>query len=196
MPHDLRGVDRGPQLTYHFWKSFQKGLGTNVNLSTTFHPHTDGHAEHSIQTLEDMLIDCVIDFKGSRDDHLPLKDFAYNNSHNFNIQMAPYEALYWRRCKSPVCSFEQVSPTKRVMRFSKIGKLSTRYVGHYKILKMVGKVAYEFELPPELAAVHPFFHISLLKKCVGDPISILPLECVAVKVSLAYEEVPVEILDR
>ena len=64
--------DRGPQFTSHFWKSFQKGLDTQVNLSTTFHPQTDGQEEGTIQTLEDMLRACVIDFKGSLDDHFPL----------------------------------------------------------------------------------------------------------------------------
>ena len=81
------------------------------------------------------------------------------------------------------------------MRFGKKGKLSPRYVGPYWILKRIGKVAYELDLPADLAAVHPVFHISLLKKCVGDPASIVPLETVAVKDSLSYEDVPVEILD-
>ncbi|WMV49316.1 hypothetical protein MTR67_042701 [Solanum verrucosum] len=84
---------------------------------------------------------------------------------------------------------------KGVMRFCKKGKLSPRYVGLYKILKKIGRVAYELELPTELATVHPVFHISLLKKCMGDPTSIVPLESMAVKDSLTYEEVPVEILD-
>ncbi|WMV38014.1 hypothetical protein MTR67_031399 [Solanum verrucosum] len=85
---------------------------------------------------------------------------------------------------------------KGVMIFGKKGKLNPRYVGHYKILKRIGKVAFELELPTELAAVHPVFHISLLKKCVGDPASIVPLESVVVKDSLSYEDVPVEILDH
>ncbi|WMV59393.1 hypothetical protein MTR67_052778 [Solanum verrucosum] len=85
---------------------------------------------------------------------------------------------------------------KGVMRFGKKGKLSPRYVGPYKILKRTGKVAYELELPAELAAVHPVFHILLLKKCVGDPTSIVPLESVVVKDSLTFEDVPVDILDR
>ena len=85
---------------------------------------------------------------------------------------------------------------KGVMRFGKKGKISPRYEGPYKILKRIVKVAYELELPAKLAAVHLVFHISLLKKCVGDPASIVPLKSVAVKYSLSYEDVPVEILDR
>ncbi|WMV25556.1 hypothetical protein MTR67_018941 [Solanum verrucosum] len=78
---------------------------------------------------------------------------------------------------------------KVVMRFGKKWKLSSRYVGPYKILKRVSKVAYELELPAELATMHPIFHISLFKKCVGDPTSIVPLESVAAKDSLTYEDV-------
>ena len=97
---------RGPHLTSHFWKSCQKGLGTQVNLSTTFDPPTDGKTKHTIQTLEDMFRACVIDFKNSWDDHLPLIEFAYNKSYHSSIQMAPYEALYGRRCRSPVGWFK------------------------------------------------------------------------------------------
>jgi len=89
-----------------------------------------------------------------------------------------------------------MSPMKGVMRFDKKGKLNPRYVGPYKILRKIGKVVYELELPAELASVHPIFHILLLKKCVGDPTSIVPLESMVVKDSLTYEDVPVEILDR
>ncbi|WMV29278.1 hypothetical protein MTR67_022663 [Solanum verrucosum] len=85
---------------------------------------------------------------------------------------------------------------KGMMRFGKKGKLSPRYIGPYRILKRVGNVAYELALPKELAVVYPVFHISLLKKCVGDPASIVPLESVAVKDILTYEEVPVDILDQ
>ncbi|WMV30666.1 hypothetical protein MTR67_024051 [Solanum verrucosum] len=85
---------------------------------------------------------------------------------------------------------------KGVMRFGKKGKLSPRYVGPYKILKRIGNVAYELDLLAELAAMHPVFHISLLKKCEGDPASIVPLGSVVVKDSLTYMDVPVEILDH
>ena len=92
--------------------------------------------------------------------------------------------------------FLKVSPMKGVKRFGKKEKISHIYVGPYKILKRIGKVAYELELQAELAAVHSAFHISLLKKCVGDPTFIMPLESVALKDSLSYEDVLVEILDR
>ena len=92
--------------------------------------------------------------------------------------------------------FLKISPMKEVMRFGKKGKLSPRYVCPYKILKRTGKVEYELELPAKLAAVHPVFHISLLKKCMGDSASIGSLETVAVKDSLYYEDLPVEILER
>ena len=68
---------------------FQKILGSKVNLNTIFHPHTDGQAESTIHTLEDMLSACVIDFKGNWNDHLPLIEFAYNNNYHSSIQMAP-----------------------------------------------------------------------------------------------------------
>jgi len=90
----------------------------------------------------------------------------------------------------------KISPMKGVMRFGKKEKLSPRYVGSYEILKRVEKVAYELKLPIELALIHPVFHISMLKKCIGDPVSILPLEGLGVNENLSYEEVPVEILDR
>ena len=72
--------DRGEQFTYRFWKSFQKGLGTKVKLSTAFHPQTDSQVESTIQTLEDMLWDFIIYFKGNLDKHLPFVEFSYNNS--------------------------------------------------------------------------------------------------------------------
>ena len=74
--------DRGSHFTSHFCKSFQKCLGTQVNFSRAFHPQTDGQAEHTIRTLEDMLRAYVIDFKGSWVNHLPLVEFAYNNSYH------------------------------------------------------------------------------------------------------------------
>ncbi|WMV25943.1 hypothetical protein MTR67_019328 [Solanum verrucosum] len=85
---------------------------------------------------------------------------------------------------------------KGVMRFGKKGKLISRYIGPYRISKRVGNVAYELELPQKLVAVHPVSHISMLKKCMGDPSLIIPTEDIRIKDSLSYEEIPVQILDR
>ena len=81
----------------------QRALGTKLNFSTAFHPQIDGQSERIIQTLEDMLRACVIEFTGSWDEHLPLIEFAYNNSYNSSIEMDPYEALYGRKCRTSVC---------------------------------------------------------------------------------------------
>ena len=89
----------------------------------------------------------------------------------------------------------KVSPIKGVMRFGKKGKLRPRYIGPYIIFKRVGNIAYELELPQELALVYPVFYISMLKKCMGDPSLIIPTEDIRIKDSLSYEEIPVHILD-
>ena len=95
--------DRDPRFTVHFWKSFQKDMGTRLTMSTSFHPQTDGQSERTIQMLEDMLRAYVLDHKGCWEEHLPLMEFTYNNSYQVSIQMAPYEALYGRPCRSPIC---------------------------------------------------------------------------------------------
>lgn len=99
---------RDPRFTSRFWKSLQSALGTKLLLSTAYHPQTDGQSERAIQILEDMLRACVLDFRGSWEDHLPLVEFAYNNSYQSNIQMAPFEALYGRPCRSPIVGQKQV----------------------------------------------------------------------------------------
>ncbi|XP_049343827.1 uncharacterized protein LOC125808122 [Solanum verrucosum] len=164
--------------------------------------------------------------------------------------MAPYEALYGRKYRSPIGWFEvgetalfqpdlvlqamekdkviqqrlatalsrhksyaevrrrglefsirdwvflKVSPMKGVMRFGKKGKLSPRYIGPYKIIRRIGQVAYQLELPQELSAVHLVFHVSMLRKCVSDLSYITLIEDVQVTGDLTYEEVPIAILDR
>ncbi|WMV29094.1 hypothetical protein MTR67_022479 [Solanum verrucosum] len=172
-------INRGHQFTSHFWKSFQKGLGTQVNLSTSFHPQTDGQAKCTIQTLEEMLRACVIDFKGSCRCRSTIGWFEVGESALIQPDLVP-EAM------------EKVQLIRDRLNITQSHQKS--YADNPK--KRVGNVAYELELPKELAAVYPVFHISLLKKCVGDPATIVPLESVAVKDSLTYEEVLVEILDQ
>ena len=95
--------DQDPRFTSRFWSSLQDAMGTRLHFSIAFHPQTDGQSERTIQTLEDMHRACVIEFKGSWDMHLSLMEFAYNNSYQSSIGMAPFEALYGRKCRTPVC---------------------------------------------------------------------------------------------
>ena len=81
--------DREPRFTTQFWKSFQKAMGTQLSMSTAFHPQTDGQSKRTIQILEDLLRACVLDLKGIWEEHLPLVEFVYNNSYQASIQMAP-----------------------------------------------------------------------------------------------------------
>ncbi|KAL0556381.1 hypothetical protein IC582_004894 [Cucumis melo] len=95
--------DRDARFTSKFWKGLQTAMGTRLDFSTAFHPQTDGQTERLNQVLEDMLRACALEFPGSWDSHLHLMEFAYNNSYQATIGMAPFEALYGRCCRSPVC---------------------------------------------------------------------------------------------
>ncbi|GKA46719.1 putative reverse transcriptase domain-containing protein [Tanacetum coccineum] len=89
--------------TSQFWKSLNKALGTQLDMSKAYHPQTNSQSERTIQTLKDMLRACVIDFGKDWDRHLPLVEFSYNNSYHTSIKVAPFEALYGRKCRSPIC---------------------------------------------------------------------------------------------
>ncbi|GJU64791.1 reverse transcriptase domain-containing protein [Tanacetum coccineum] len=95
--------DRDSHFTSRFWQSLQSALGTQLDMSKAYHPKTDRQSERTIQTLEDMLRACVIDFRKGWEKHLPLVEFSYNNSYHASIKAAPFEALYGRKCRSPVC---------------------------------------------------------------------------------------------
>ncbi|GKF54292.1 reverse transcriptase domain-containing protein [Tanacetum coccineum] len=95
--------DRDPRFASNFWRSLHKALGTNLYISTAYHPQTDGQSKRTIQTLKDMLRAYVIDFGNGWVRHLPLVEFSYNNSYHASIKAAPFEALYDQKCGSPVC---------------------------------------------------------------------------------------------
>ena len=95
--------DRDARFTSHLWRQIQEYMGTELHMSTAYHPQTDGQTERTIQTLEDLLRSCVLSWGGHWADHLSLVEFSYNNSWHASIQMAPFEALYGRRCRSPIC---------------------------------------------------------------------------------------------
>nr|GEY22221.1 putative reverse transcriptase domain-containing protein [Tanacetum cinerariifolium] len=95
--------DRDPRFVSNFCRSLQNALGTRLDMSTAYHPETNGQSERTIQTLEDMLHACAIDFGKGWVNHLPLVEFSYNNSYHASIKAAPFEALYGRKCCLPVC---------------------------------------------------------------------------------------------
>nr|GEY67148.1 reverse transcriptase domain-containing protein [Tanacetum cinerariifolium] len=95
--------DRDSRFASNFWRAFQKALGTRLDMSIAYHSETDGQSARTIHTLEDMLRTCVIDFGNGWERHLPLIEFSYNNSYHASIKAAPFEALYGRKCRLPVC---------------------------------------------------------------------------------------------
>nr|GEU44740.1 putative reverse transcriptase domain-containing protein [Tanacetum cinerariifolium] len=189
--------DRNPRFASNFWRSLQNALGTNLDMSTAYHPQTDGQSERTIQTLEDMLRACAIDFVKGWVNHLRLVEFSYNNSYHASIKAAPFEALYGQKCHSPVCWTEvREAQILGVVHFGKRGKLNPRYVRPFKVLEKIRKVAYKIELPKELSRVHNTFHVSNLNKCHADePLAVL-LDGLHFDDELNFVEEPVEIIDR
>nr|GEW80122.1 putative reverse transcriptase domain-containing protein [Tanacetum cinerariifolium] len=203
-----------------FWQSLQEALGTQLDMSTTYHPQIDG------------------------------QKFSYNNSYHTSIKVAPFEALYGRKCRLPIYWAEvgdpqligleivrettekiiqikhriqasrdrqksyadkrrkplefqvgdrvmlKVSPWKGVIRFEKRVKLNPRYIGPFKILAKVGTVAYRLELLEQLSRVHSTFCVSNLKKCLSDEPLAIPVDEIHVDDKLNFIEEPVEIIDR
>jgi len=102
VPKDIVS-DRDPRFLSRFWTSLQDALGSKLNLSTAYHAATDGQSERTIRTLEDLLRACALEFHENWESSLPLVEFSYNNSYHSSIKMAPFEALYGRKCRSPLC---------------------------------------------------------------------------------------------
>nr|GEV76619.1 putative reverse transcriptase domain, ribonuclease H-like domain, aspartic peptidase domain protein [Tanacetum cinerariifolium] len=215
--------DRDSHFTSRFWQSLQNTLGTQLDMSTTYHPETDKQSERTIQTLEDMLRACVIDFGKGWDRYLPLIEFSYNNSYHASIKAASFEALYGQKCRSPVCwsevgDIQLTRPeiihvtTKKIVQihqrleaardrqrsYANVRRKPLEFqVGNRVMLKVSPhKVAYKLELPEELSNIHNTFHISNLKKCLSNESIIILMKELQLDDKLNFVEEPVEIMDR
>ncbi|KAJ4974023.1 hypothetical protein NE237_007197 [Protea cynaroides] len=183
---------------------------------------TDGQSERTIQILEDMLRACALDFKGAWDKKLSLIEFAYNNSYQATIQMAPYEALYGKKCRTPllwnevgerrIVGPEFVEETCRVIdqikERVKTAQVRQKHyannrcrdlefaVGDKVFLKISPVRAYQLALPPSMSSVHDVFHVSLLKKYVRDSSHILTADPPDLTEDLTFEVVPMMLSSR
>ncbi|GJZ37336.1 putative reverse transcriptase domain-containing protein [Tanacetum coccineum] len=193
--------------------TMQKALGTGLDMSTAYHPQMDGQSERMIQTLEDMLRACVIDFGGSWDVHLPLADLIGPELVQEitdkvvlikeKLKVARDRQKSYADNRRKPLEFKigdrvmlKESPWKGVIHFGKKGKLAPRYVGPFEILERTGPVAYRLRLHEELSGVHDTFHVSNLKKCLADASLHVPLGEIKVDKTLRFVEEPVEIMDR
>ncbi|KAJ9549517.1 hypothetical protein OSB04_022060 [Centaurea solstitialis] len=210
--------DRDVRFTSRFWERFHSELGTRLHFSTAYHPQTDGQSERTIQTLEDMLRACVLDFGGSWDTYLPLAEFSYNNSYHSSIGMPPFEMLYGRRCRTPICwgevgqrvlgstevvqrTTEDIQRIRERLRTAQSRQKSYADRRRSDLEFQVGdrvllKVAYRLELPAVLGQIHSTFHVSQLRKCLADETAHIPLDDIQVDESLNYVERPVAVIDR
>ncbi|GJV11155.1 putative reverse transcriptase domain-containing protein [Tanacetum coccineum] len=215
--------DRDPRFTSNFWRSLQKDLGTSLDISTAYHPQTDGQSDRTIQTLEDMLRACVIDFRNGWVKHLSLVEFSYNNSYHASIKAAPFEALYGQKCHSLICwakvgEVQLNGPeivqetTEKVIQIKQRIQAACDQQKSYADLK---RKPMEFQvedrvmlkISPWKGVVHfgkrgklnpryvgPFK--VLAKKCYsGEPLAI-PLDGLHIDDKLRFVEEPVKIMDR
>nr|GEX47522.1 putative reverse transcriptase domain-containing protein [Tanacetum cinerariifolium] len=201
-----------------FWQALHKALGTRLDMSSGYHPKTDGQSERTIQTLEDMLHASVIDFEKSWDRHLPLVEFPYNNSYHTSIKAAPFEALYGRKCRSPVCWAEvrdaQLTgpeiiheTTKRIVQIKSKIQTARDQQKSYPDLK---RKPIDFQVGDKvMLKVSPWKgvvrfgkreklnprYIGPFQKCLSGESLLIPLEGLHVDDKLQFVEEPLEIMD-
>nr|KYP69861.1 Transposon Ty3-I Gag-Pol polyprotein [Cajanus cajan] len=218
--------NRDPRCASRFWGSLHHALGAKLRLNSTYHPQTDGKLERTIQSLEDLLRACVLEDSGSWDQYLPLIEFTYNNSSHSSIGMALYEALYGRKCITPLCWFETrenliLGPEMVQQTTEKIKMIQEKLImtqsrqksctdkrrqplefqeGYHVFLKVtpttIGHVAYQISLPPFLSILHNVFHVSQLRKYISDLPHVIMPDTIQLKDNLTYETMSVQIADK
>ncbi|GKA63370.1 putative reverse transcriptase domain-containing protein [Tanacetum coccineum] len=175
-----------------------EALGTNLDMSTAYHPQMDGQSKRTIQTHEDMLRACVINSGRSWDRHLPLVEFSYNNSYHASIKVAPYEALYRRKCRSPVCWSEvgdsQLTGPELIRdTIEKIVQIKNRLLtarSHQK--------SYADRRPKPLEFGRGFIVLFILNlnKCLAEGDIVVPMDEIQIDDKLHMIEETVEVIDR
>ncbi|GJU03759.1 putative reverse transcriptase domain-containing protein [Tanacetum coccineum] len=177
--------DRDSLFTSRFWKSLQEAMGTQLDMSTAYHPETDGLG--STFAISRILLHNIVTLgKALRCHHskLYMGESVDRLFAGVRLEIANSQVQKW------------LSPWKGVIRFGKRGKLSPRYIGPFKIIERIGPVAYKLELPDKLRGIHNTFHVSNLKKCLADENLVIPLEEIQLDNKLHFIEEPVEIMDR
>ncbi|GJU78401.1 putative reverse transcriptase domain-containing protein [Tanacetum coccineum] len=152
--------DRDSRFTSRVWQSMQEALGTRLDMSTAYHPKTDGQRPELVQETNEKISQIKDRLKAARDRQ---KSYADKRRKPLEFSVGDYVLL-------------KVSPWKGVVRFGKKEKLTPRFVGPFEIIEKVGPVAYRLYLPEELDGVHDTFHVSNLKKCLADPTLQVPLD--------------------
>ncbi|GJS48065.1 putative reverse transcriptase domain-containing protein [Tanacetum coccineum] len=198
--------DCDSRFTTRFWQSMQEALGTRLDMSTTYHPQTDGQSERTIQTLEDMLKAAGPGPSGEVGDVYIL---TYRRLLRRSCRLRIDLRLRFDRQKSSADKRRKplefsvgdyvllkVSHWKGVVHFGKKGKLTPRFVGPFEIIEKVGPVAYRLHLPEELDGVHDTFHASNLKNCLADPTLQVPVDEIQVDAKLNFMEEPVDMLEK
>ncbi|KAG8481220.1 hypothetical protein CXB51_025968 [Gossypium anomalum] len=187
--------DRDPRFTSQFWQKLHEALGTRLNFSMAFHPQTDGQSERVIQILEDMLRGCVIDFRGSWEDYLPLAKFAYNNNYQARErQILGPELVADTEDKVKLIRDRLKEASDRQKLYADLKRKEIEYsVGDMVFLKVS---PWKKILKFELDRIHDVFHVSMLRRYRSDPTHVVSVAEIEVQTDLTFEEEPVQILDR
>ncbi|GJT07164.1 putative reverse transcriptase domain-containing protein [Tanacetum coccineum] len=192
--------DRDPKFTSHFWKGLQKAWGTRLKFSTAFHPQTDGQSERTIQTLEDMLRACALEWtrSGAQRDSLMKSGVAKEKLKEARSRQKSYVDKHRRDLEFQVGDrvFLKVSPFRGVKRFGIKGKAQSRIFGPFEILERIGEVSYRLALPPQLSHVHDVFHVSLLRGYHYHPLHVASYPFDQIQPDMSLSEEPESILDR